>query len=92
MDKILELINKIQISTRVLCMEGTIKKLTFDDINVCLRSLKSELVSLQENPSEQMNVEKYVNEHINYADTSSLLEELERRKQSVENIKKMMSV
>lgn len=83
MEKVFKLIDKIAIIIKVLCLDGKIKKLVYDDIILSLEDMKDELnkFTITDPTSSKSfgNIEKFVNEHINYADSGTLVEELHRR-------------
>ena len=92
MEKVFKLIDKIAIIMKVLCLDGKIKKLVYDDIILYLEDMKDELnkftITDPTSSKSFSNIEKYVNEHINYADSETLFEELDRRGSNVDNVKK----
>ena len=83
MEKVFKQIDKIVTIVKVLCMEGKIKKLVYDEIILSLEDMKDELnkFTITDTTSSKSfsNIEKFVNEHINYADSETLFEELHRR-------------
>lgn len=83
MEKVFKLIDKIAIIIKVLCLDGKIKKLVYDDIILSLKDMKDELnkftITDPTSSKSFSNIEKFVNEHINYADSETLFEELHRR-------------
>ena len=83
MEKVFKLINKIAIIMKVLCLDGKIKKLVYDEIILSLEDMKDELnkftITDPTSSKSFSNIEKFVNEHINYADSETLFEELHRR-------------
>lgn len=92
MEKVFKLIDKIAIIIKVLCLDGKIKKLVYDDIILSLEDMKDELnkftITDPTSSKSFSNIEKFVNEHINYADSETLFEELHRRGPNVDNVKK----
>ena len=92
MEKVFKLIDKIAIIIKVLCLDGKIKKLVYDDIILYLEDMKDELnkftITDPTSSKSFSNIEKFVNEHINYADSETLFEELDRRGSNVDNVKK----
>lgn len=92
MEKVFKLIDKIAIIMKVLCFDGKIKKLVYDEIILSLEDMKDELnkFAITDTASSKSfsNIEKFVNEHINYADSETLFEELHRRGFNVDNVKK----
>ena len=92
MERVFKLIDKIAIIMKVLCLEGKIKKLFYDDIILSLEYMKDELnkftITDPTSSKSFSNIEKFVNEHINYADSETLFEELDRRGSNVDNVKK----
>lgn len=92
MEKVFKLIDKIAIIVKVLCLDGKIKKLVYDDIILSLEDMKDELnkftITDPTSSKSFSNIEKFVNEHINYADYETLFEELHRRGFNVDNVKK----
>ena len=92
MEKVFKLIDKIAIIIKVLCLDGKIKKLVYDDIVLSLEDMKDELnkftITDPTSSKSFSNIEKFVNEHINYADSETLFEELHRRGSNVDNVKK----
>lgn len=92
MEKVFKLIDKIAIIIKVLCLDGKIKKLVYDDIILYLEDMKDELnkFTITDHASGKSfsDMEQFVNEHINYADSETLFEELHRRGFNVDNVKK----
>ena len=92
MEKVFKLIDKIAIIMKVLCLDGKIKKLVYDDIISSIEDMKDELnkftITDPTSSKSFSNIEKFVNEHINYADSETLFEELHRRGFNVDNVKK----
>ena len=92
MEKVFKLIDKIAIIMKVLCLDGKIKKLVYDDIILSLEDMKDELdkftITDPTSSKSFSNIEKFVNEHINYADSETMREELSRRGSNVDNVKK----
>lgn len=83
MEKVFQLIEKAILIAQVLRSEGKIGCITYDLFRQNIRQIEVELrkYTFREGTDEKSfsNVEKYVNEHINYADTDSLIMELGRR-------------
>ena len=83
MEKVFKQIDKIIIIIKVLCMEGKIQKNTYDEIRLSLVDMEDELkrFTITDSTSDKSfsNMEKFVNEHINYADSGTLINELHRR-------------
>lgn len=83
MEKVFKSIDKIAIIIKVLCLDGKIKKLVYDDIVLSLEDMKDELnkftITDPTSSKSFSNMEKFVNEHINYADSETLFGELHRR-------------
>lgn len=83
MEKVFKLIDKIVIIIKVLCMEGKIQKLTYDEIRLSLVDMADKLnkfaITDPTSGKTFSNTEKFVNERINYADSETLFEELHRR-------------
>lgn len=92
MEKVFKLIDKIAIIMKVLCLDGKIKKLVYDDIILSLEDMKDELnkfaITDPASGKSFSDMEQFVNEHINYADSETLFEELHRRGFNVDNVKK----
>lgn len=92
MEKVFKLIDKIAIIMKVLCLDGKIKKLVYDEIILSLEDMKDELnkftITDPTSSKSFSNIEKFVNEHINCADSETLFEELHRRGFNVDNVKK----
>ena len=92
MEKVFKLIDKIAIIMKVLCLDGKIKKLVYDDIISSIEDMKDELnkftITDPTSSKSFSNIEKFVNEHINYADYETMREELSRRGSNVDNVKK----
>lgn len=92
MEKVFKLIDKIAIIIKVLCLDGKIKKLVYDEIILSLEDMKDELnkftITDPTSSKSFSNIEKLVNEHINYADSETMREELSRRGSNVDNVKK----
>ena len=83
MEEIFNLIEKVILIAQILRSEDKIGCITYDLLRTNIRQIDVELrkYTFTECPDEKTfsNVEKYVNEHINYADTDSLIKELEGR-------------
>lgn len=83
MKKVFKQIDKIIIIVKVFCMEGKIQKQTYDEIILSIVDMKDELnkftITDPTSSKSFSNMEKFVNEHINYADSETLFEELHRR-------------
>lgn len=92
MDKVSKLIDKIVIIIKVLYMEGKIQKQTHDEIRLSLVDMEDELnkFTITDTASDKsiINMEKLVNEYINYAEVQTMLVELERRGFNVDKIQK----
>lgn len=92
MEKVFKLIDKISIIMKVLCLDGKIKKLVYDDIILSLEDMKDELnkfaITDPASGKSFSDMEQFVNEHINYADSETMREELSRRGSNVDNVKK----
>ena len=92
MEKVFKLIDKIAIIIKVLCLDGKIKKLVYDDIILSLEDMKDELnkfaITDPASGKSFSDMEQFVNEHINYADSETMREELSRRGSNVDNVKK----
>ena len=92
MEKVFKLIDKIAIIMKVLCLDGKIKKLVYDEIILSLEDMKDEInkftITDPISSKSFSNIEKFVNEHINYADSETMREELSRRGFNVDNVKK----
>ena len=92
MEKVFKLIDKIAIIVKVLCLDGKIKKLVYDDIILYLEDMKDELnkfaITDPASGKSFSDMEQFVNEHINYADSETMREELSRRGSNVDNVKK----
>ena len=92
MERVFKQIDKIVTIVKVLCMEGKIKKLVYDDIILSLEDMKDELnkftITDPASGKSFSDMEQFVNEHINYADSGTLVEELHRRGFNVDNVKK----
>lgn len=90
MEKIFQLTEKAILIAQVLRAEGKIGCITYDLFRNNIKQIEAELskYTFSEGPDEKSfsNVEKYVNEHINYADTDSLIIELGRRSFFVKKI------
>ena len=83
MEKVFQQIDKIVTIVKVLCMEGKIQKQTYDEIILSLVDMKDELskftITDPTSGKSFSGMEQFVNEHINYADSETLFEELHRR-------------
>lgn len=83
MKKVFQQIDKIVTIVKVLCMEGKIQKQTYDEIILSLVDMKDELnkftITDPTSGKSFSGMEQFVNEHINYADSVTLFEELRRR-------------
>ena len=92
MEKVFKLIDKIAIIMKVLCLDGKIKKLVYDEIILSLEDMKDELnkftITDPTSSKSFSDMEQFVNEHINYADSETMREELSRRGSNVDNVKK----
>lgn len=92
MEKVFKLIDKIAIIMKVLCLDGKIKKLVYDEIILSLEDMKDELnkfaITDPASGKSFSDMDKFVNENINYADSQTMLEELYRRGFNVDNVKK----
>ena len=92
MEKVFKLIDKIAIIMKVLCLDGKIKKLVYDDIISSIEDMKDELnkfaITDPASGKSFSDMEQFVNEHINYADSETMREELSRRGSNVDNVKK----
>ena len=90
MEEIFNLIDKANLIAEILKSEGKINIDTYGLLHGNIQQIEEELrkYSFTEGPDEKSfsNVEKYVNEHINYADTDSLIIELGRRSFFVKKI------
>lgn len=90
MEKIFQLIEKANLIAEILESEGKINIDTYGLLHGNIQQIEEELrkYSFTEGPDEKSfsNVEKYVNDHINYADTDSLIIELGRRSFFVKKI------
>ena len=90
MEEIFNLIDKANLIAEILESEGKINIDTYGLLHGNIQQIEEELrkYSFTEGPDEKTfsNVEKYVNEHINYADTDSLIIELGRRSFFVKKI------
>lgn len=90
MEKVFQQIEKAILIAQVLRSEGKIGCITYDLFRQNIQQIEVELrkYTVREGPDEKSfsNVEKYVNEHINYADTDSLFMELGRRNFVVKKI------
>ena len=90
MEKIFQLTEKANLIAEILESEGKINIDTYGLLHGNIQQIEEELrkYSFTEGPDEKSfsNVEKYVNEHINYADTDSLIIELGRRNFFVKKI------
>jgi|GEM_PF-1736296 hypothetical protein len=80
-------ISKIQTAVETLTRQKVIDKNVYDFIHGEIKSLSESVENIVEvnNPDETLltftDKEKYVNQHINLADTSVLCKELNRRKE-----------
>ena len=90
MEEIFNLIDKANLIAEILESEGKISIDTYGLLHGNIQQIEAELrkYKFSEGPDEKSfsNVEKYVNEHINYADTDSLIIELGRRSFFVKKI------
>ena len=90
MEKIFQLTEKANLIAEILESEGKINIDTYGLLHGNIQQIEEELrkYTFSEGPDEKTfsNVEKYVNEHINYADTDSLIIELGRRSFFVKKI------
>ena len=90
MEEIFNLIDKANLIAEILESEGKINIDTYGLLHGNIQKIEAELrkYTFSEGPDEKSfsNVEKYVNEHINYADTDSLIIELGRRSFFVKKI------
>lgn len=92
MEKVFKQIDKIVTIVKVLCMEGKIQKQTYEEIILSLVDMKDELnkfaITDPASGKSFSDMDKFVNEKINYADSQTMLEELYRRGFNVDNVKK----
>lgn len=92
MEKVFKQIGKIVTIVKVLCMEGKIQKQTYEEIILSLVDMKDELnkfaITDPASGKSFSDMDKFVNENINYADSQTMLEELYRRGFNVDNVKK----
>lgn len=92
MEKVFKQIDKIVTIVKVLCMEGKIQKQTYEEIILSLVDMKDELnkfaITDPASGKSFSDMDKFVNENINYADSQTMLEELYRRGFNVDNVKK----
>lgn len=83
MEEIFQLTEKAILIAQILRTEGKIGCITYDLFRQNIQQIEVELrkYTFTEGPDEKTfsNIEKYVNEHINYSDTDSLIMELEKR-------------
>ena len=90
MEEIFQLIEKANLIAEILEAEGKISIDTYGLLHGNISQIDVELrkYTFTEGPDEKSfsNIEKYVNEHINYADTDSLIIELGRRNFGVKKI------
>ena len=90
MEEIFNLIDKANLIAEILESEGKINIDTYGLLHGNIQQIETELrkYTFSDGPDEKSfsNVEKYVNEHINYADTDSLIIELGRRSFFVKKI------
>lgn len=90
MEEIFNLIDKANLIAEILESEGKINIDTYGLLHGNIQQIEEELrkYTFSDGPDEKSfsNVEKYVNEHINYADTDSLIIELGRRSFFVKKI------
>ena len=84
------MIDKANLIAEILESEGKINVDTYGLLHGNIQQIEEELrkYTFTEGPDEKSfsNVEKYVNEHINYADTDSIIIELGRRSFFVKKI------
>ena len=82
MEKVFKQIDKIITIVKVLCMEGKIQKQTYDEIRLSIVDMEVELNKFAiKNPTSGKSfsdMEQFVNESINYADSQTMREELYR--------------
>lgn len=92
MEKVFKQIDKIVTIVKVLCMEGKIQKQTYEEIILSLVDMKDELnkfaITDPASGKSFSDMDKFVNENINYADSQTMLEELHIRDFNVDNVKK----
>lgn len=83
MKKVFQLIENAVLIAKILRSEGKIGGKTYDMLRDNIRQIDVELrkYTFSEAPSGMTfsNIEKFVNEHINYADSETLFEESHRR-------------
>lgn len=91
MEKVFKQIGKIVTIVKVLRMEGKIQKQTYEEIILSLADMKDELnkfaITDPASGKSFSDMDKFVNENINYADSQTMLEELYRRGLNVDNVK-----
>lgn len=92
MEKVFKQMDKIILIVKVLCMEGKIQKQTYDEIILSLVDMKDELnkfaITDPTSGKSFSDMEQFVNESINYTDSQTMREELNRRGSNVDNVKK----
>lgn len=83
MEEIFNLIEKANLIAEILEAEGKINIDTYGLLHGNISQIDVELrkYTFSEGPDEKSftNMEKFVNEHINYADSGTMVEELHRR-------------
>lgn len=83
MKKVFQMIENAMLIAKILRAEGKIGCITYDLLRGNIQQIDVELrkYTFSEDPSGMSfsNTEKFVNEHINYADSGTLFEELHRR-------------
>ena len=83
MEKVFQLIENAVLIAKILRSEGKIGCITYGMLRNNIRQIDVELrkYTFSEAPSDMTfsNIEKFVNEHINYANSETLFEELHRR-------------
>lgn len=96
MEKVFKQIDKIVTIVKVLCMEGKIQKQTYEEIILSLVDMKDELnkfaITDPASGKSFSDMDKFVNENINYADSQTMLEELYRRGFNVTMLRRGASV
>lgn len=92
MEKVYQLIENAILIAKILRAEEKVGCITYDLLRTNIQQIDVELrkYTFSEDPSGKSfsNMEKFVNEHINYADSQTMLEELHIRGFNVDKVKK----
>lgn len=96
MDKISRIIMSLENSFLILFLCDNINEKMYKEMIARLRSIVKELKRFKYKPAEDgitfSQMEKFVNSHINFADSKTLMAELQRRGVTKENLLEIESI